>query len=480
MRGKLIAVYSIVVLITGLLAFVLMRASLGDLLSNSDRARQEAARAAAAANAQLQLEGLMMQRWLSEQALSPKLREPFREDVANRSDLATTQANDIYSRAAAAFPGANPSLVAFVDEQGTAVGRNGSPLMRGESLGKIYPRLLETIKQGTSGADLWVNRGRNEQLLASYSVIRDEKGKVLGVVVLGTAIDEGRLSAISDLTSGRPVAVVTEVGDKIEIVAKSRTAPAEALAGITSDAFKPSYLKAVSSPRPIDLPISGDSVVTSGGGLSGYGDGKRAAIVGFAPVAMFGDLTSLLLPIFGATGLGVVLAIIVAIILGGYITQPIVTLEEGLLAIINGNTNQRFELEHAEFGGLASRINTLLDTLMGVEEDTTDAEGRPSQSPNAANFRDAMGVDGSGARIDPGVVTALRSEPAAAYYQRLYDEYIQAKRTIGDPVDHITKEVFVQRIQANEKETSDRQGKPVRFRVELQGREVKLIAVPLE
>ena len=51
MRGKLIAVTSIVVLITGLLAFVLMRASLGDLLSNSERARQEAMHSAAAANA---------------------------------------------------------------------------------------------------------------------------------------------------------------------------------------------------------------------------------------------------------------------------------------------------------------------------------------------------------------------------------------------------------------------------------------------
>ena len=228
MRGKLIAVYSIVVLMTGLLTFMLMRASLGDLLSNADRARQEAARTAAAANAQLQLEGLTMQRWLSDQALSPKIREPFQADSPGaRSDLATASANEIYARATTAFPGTNPSLVVFVDEQGTALGRNGSPLMRGESLGKIYPSLLDTIKRGTAGSDLWVNRSRNEQLLTSYSVVRDDKGKVLGVVVLGSAIDEGRLSAISDLTSGHPVALVTNVADKIEIVAKSRNVTPE-------------------------------------------------------------------------------------------------------------------------------------------------------------------------------------------------------------------------------------------------------------
>ncbi|MCS6900527.1 MAG: MXAN_5187 C-terminal domain-containing protein, partial [Myxococcales bacterium] len=99
---------------------------------------------------------------------------------------------------------------------------------------------------------------------------------------------------------------------------------------------------------------------------------------------------------------------------------------------------------------------------------------------SVANFRDAIGVDGGGPKVDAALAAGLRSEPAATYYQRLFDEYIQAKRSIGDPVDHITKEAFVQRIQANERETSERQGKPVRFRVELQGREVKLIAVPLE
>jgi hypothetical protein len=109
MRGKLIAIYSIVVLITGLLSFILMRAALGDLLSNSDRARQEASRAAVSANTRLQLEGLLLERWLAEQAAQAKLREPFLADTSNaRSENATTQANEIYSRALATFAGTNP------------------------------------------------------------------------------------------------------------------------------------------------------------------------------------------------------------------------------------------------------------------------------------------------------------------------------------------------------------------------------------
>jgi hypothetical protein len=480
MRGKLIAVYSIVVLITGLLAFALMRASLDDVLSNADRARQEASRAAAGANARLQVEGLLLERWLGEQVMAPRIRDPFLADTPQaRSESATSQANELYSRVLAALPGTNPTLVAFVDEQGVALGRNGSGLMRGEALGKTYPSLLDAIKRSSSGSDLWVNRSRNEQLLASFCAVRDDKGKVLGAVIVGTAVDEGRLSTISELTSNGPVALVAEVDSKLELVAKSRNAPAPGVAAITQESFKPGFQKAIGAPRPVDLHGSNEELMTAGYGLSGYGDGKRAVLVGFAPVAMFGDVTGMLLPIFGATAVGIVMAILCAVLLGGYIIRPIVALEEGLLAIINGDTNRRFELEHAEVGGLISRINTLLDTLMGVEEDTTDSEGRPSQAPSASNFRDAIGVDQS-QKLDFNQISALRNEAPDAYYARLFAEYIQAKRSIGDPVDHITQDLFVQRIQANEKETSERQGKPVRFRVELQGREVKLIAVPLE
>ena len=36
-------------------------------------------------------------------------------------------------------------------------------------------------------------------------------------------------------------------------------------------------------------------------------------------------------------------------------------LEEGLLAILNGQSDKRFELDHAELGGLAFRIDQLLN-----------------------------------------------------------------------------------------------------------------------
>ncbi len=78
--------------------------------------------------------------------------------------------------------------------------------------------------------------------------------------------------------------------------------------------------------------------------------------------------------------LGTILLVIAGgVVLGNYISQPISEVEEGLLQIINGKTDLRFQLEHEELGGLIFRINSLLNALMGVPE--TDEEGRTSAAP---------------------------------------------------------------------------------------------------
>ena len=161
--------------------------------------------------------------------------------------------------------------------------------------------------------------------------------------------------------------------------------------------------------------------------------------------------------------MGIILVIVGGWLLGNYITRPINMLEEGLLAILNGQADKRFELDHAELGGLAFRIDQLLNQLMGVEEDTTDAEGRVSQAPSAAHFNDALAVDDKRAAERASIPTRSRSSPPrppAQYYARIYREYIAAKRQLGEPTDHITEQAFATRIQGMEDEASQKYGPP--------------------
>ena len=135
-------------------------------------------------------------------------------------------------------------------------------------------------------------------------------------------------------------------------------------------------------------------------------------------------------------------------------------------------------------GGLAFRIDQLLNQLMGVEEDTTDAAGRPSKAPRAEDYREAMSVDhqkaaAEDATLDAAGVARLAAEPKDAYYGRIFGEYIAAKKALGEQTDHISRETFVGRIEGMEREAAERCGKPVRYQVKATGREVVLLAVPL-
>jgi hypothetical protein len=124
------------------------------------------------------------------------------------------------------------------------------------------------------------------------------------------------------------------------------------------------------------------------------------------------------------------------------------------------------------------RINSLLNALMGVPEDTSDDEGRqsvPAPSPQA--FEETVTTDLG--EVSPEVAHALASEPSEQYYGRLYNEYIRAKQGLGEAVEHISQQAFVSHIRQNETQTSQRVGRPVRYQVQVKNNAIVLVAVPL-
>ena len=70
--------------------------------------------------------------------------------------------------------------------------------------------------------------------------------------------------------------------------------------------------------------------------------------------------------------LGLLMVGFAGYLLGNYISQPVSELEDGLLAIINGQQDLRFQIEHDELGGLVFRINSLLNAMTGSEVGVRD------------------------------------------------------------------------------------------------------------
>lgn len=482
MRWKIIVVNAGILIVVGLLTYVLLATSLRDILANPAERKREAEQALRAASAQLTLDGLRLERWLEQQASSDSVRAVFNNLSPDaRSDAATVECNRLRDAAVGepSFAKMAPTLVLIVDEQGIGVGRNGSALMRGDNIAKVYPSVAAAIKGGSTGSAVWLNRQRQEQLLVSYSAVHAESGKVIGAVVVGTPLNDERMTRTSELTSGHALffEVLSEKG--VEVLADSNTATAELANAASRPDVAAAARAAVSSGTVVNVDNDGEQVFGVVG-VAGYAE-QKAVLVAAVPASLVSSMNAVLWPVLAVTGLGLVLVIIGGTLLGNYIAGPVSELEDGLLAIINGNSELRFQLEHDELGGLVFRINSLLNALMGVAEDTTDEEGRPSHAPRAQDFQEALAVDESAVQgqADPSVAASLAEEPADRYYRRLYDEYIAAKRQLGDPVDHITLAAFQNKIEASEREMGQKHGRPVRYQVQLRGNSVVLNAVPL-
>lgn len=481
MRTKIIALFAVIVLVVGGLSYFLGRAAMQPFAQTDPAAAQ---RAVGAAVAQIEVEGLAAERWLAGHAADPGLREPFAAGTSKaRAETATGACNKI-SEAAAKAPelqGIRPALVALVDDKGIAIARDGSSHMRGDDLGAAYPSLKAALASGTSMSDVWVNKARNEQMLASFAPIRGEDGKILGAVVFGSSLNDERLSAASERTSGYPIAFAIKADKTLSIVAKSAKVDEATALALGKPPASDATLQAIETSKPRDLAGLPEGHSGIARALEGYGDGKHAAIIAVIPPPQRSIGTALLWPAVGSILLGLLLVAIAGYMLAAYIDRPIAEIEDGLLAIMNGQTNRRLDLEHAELGGVVFRINSLLNQLFGVTEDDTDEDGRPSRAPTGRGFTEALSVDESTVMggADPAVAQALHAESESVYYSRVFGEYVAAKRSIGDPSDHITERELTERLQASEQELAQKHGKPVRFRVEVKGKEVVLVAVAL-
>jgi methyl-accepting chemotaxis protein len=486
LRNKIIAVNAIIVLIVGLLSWALMHTAISLAAANQGVLLPDAKHEVQGATARLQLDALRAERWLTQRATDPAALDAFQKSTDSaRKEAATSFCDRVLSdaRGASTFEGIAPAVAMLIDENGKMVGRNGSSLNSGRDLGADYPTFKEALAKGRNGSDIWANKDRQDSFLASYAPVRTSDGKVAGMIAIGVNLSD-ELLRVSDQTTGRALAlVVPDKGTDIAIVANSTNATAslqDALNGPAKD-----LVKRVLDGGKGDAIAAGD-IFVGAALLDGVGDGKHAALAAAAPGSVIENAGALATPVLFVMGLGVILVIVGGWMLGNYITRPINMLEEGLLAILNGQQDKRFELDHPELGGLAFRLDQLLNQLMGIEEDTTDEQGRPSKAPSAADFREAMSVDrstqgavGDAQQVDPVAAQQLAAEPAAPYYARIYREYISAKRALGEQTDHITEQAFATRIQGMERDAAQKYGRPVRYQVHARNKEVVLLAVPL-
>ncbi|MDI7266875.1 MAG: MXAN_5187 C-terminal domain-containing protein [Myxococcota bacterium] len=148
------------------------------------------------------------------------------------------------------------------------------------------------------------------------------------------------------------------------------------------------------------------------------------------------------------TGAAAILAIVFALLLAHHFIKPITQIEDGLLRIMNGDWTHRFDVRSAEVGGLSYRINQLMASLLGDEE-----EAEPGS--------DAAGDAGMGA------------DPAEAKYRDLYVRFQAAQRQSGQDPAGTSYEDFRARIVDNEQKILQKNpGRHVDFDIVVSGGQI--------
>ncbi|MEM9074139.1 MAG: MXAN_5187 C-terminal domain-containing protein [Myxococcota bacterium] len=398
-------------------------------------------------------------------------------DDSSRRQRAHAQANNVaaWFQDPARNRGGMPDLVALTDETGRVIARNQDiNRMNGTSLVSEIPTIRNVIA-GAAQHDAWLKDDENKLLQVAMAPIRNDEGTPIGVLLVGYDISNGIAVRESEVL-GRSVAFIegeriysssieaTDVGNlQSKLFGELQASTQAALAGTPSATFVAELAGeqwlGIVAPLP-DTPSQPIAFAVLG---------SRTAEMEPASVSMV---------ILVLMAVGLVFVLIYGFVIGTSFIRPVEQIEEGILTVINGRTDFRLDVESSEFGGLAYRINQLINVFTGVAE--TDEDGRSAgggggwEGP-AAPAAEASGGGGGGSDEDPAVAAQLAAEPEAEYEQRIYDEYVAAKQAAGEDVSNIPKDRFLTRLRKNAENLTKKHGcKMVRFQVQTRGNQVIL------
>jgi hypothetical protein len=484
MRLKIISGNLIIVLLVGLISFLLVRSEIEEGLTQDIDAR--------IAHDQVQfdrswrLSAVEFLGQVSSRAQSQDVQAVFGAlDDEGRRQRAHRACNSIsrwFMDPARGREG-GPDVVVVADNTGRVIARDKDlNRMHGHQLAQSLGTLRSVLRQAQARHDVWYFRDENKLLQVGMAPVHNAEGTVVGALVVGYDLSNGLARSEAQIlgrdvaflydgaiySSSLPAALVEPLGRELYGPLQARTTAA--LEGHSSAPWSASLaggrtFVGVAAP----LALSPSSEV----GFAVIADHDEAlALRGAANV-------TLLLTVLGVLGV-----LIYGFGLATAFLRPLERIEEDVLQVINGRTDVRVDVDSAEFGGLAYRINQLINVFTGVSEE--DEQGRVSRAPGApeawegsAFAESEAGSSGSGSSDgvidDPQVAAQLAGEPADAYYDRLHSEYVAAKQARGEDVSSIPKDRFLARIQGNEKALAKKHGvAQVRFRVEVSGPQVVL------
>ncbi|MCA9580969.1 MAG: hypothetical protein KC416_04195 [Myxococcales bacterium] len=481
MRLKIIAGNLFVILAVGLTAFFMVRDRLQEELPSAVRGRIGSDALLITRSWRMAAHEFTGQ--VADRAASDQVRDSMGSVGSALRNRVYDVANDVADWFADPARGRQgpPHIVVITNSAGEVIARNQDRnRLHGTFLGKQVPALKKVLAEGGVMHDVWLKKDEGKYLSIAVSAIVNRQNAVVGALLVGYDVSAALAKRESDLL-GREVAFLVDS----EIYSASMTQE-------TRDGLNAFLYGAQASQTEAALagkPSAGEWEATfAGSDWVGVTAPLTMAPSTKIAVAVVGNLSEAASPasvsnlVLILTVLGALLVLVYGFIIGTSFLKPLEEIEEGVLAVINGNTALRIDVDSPEFGGLAYRINQLINVFLGVSE--TDDDGRVSEVAGAGGWSGEFAASGGGQGApaseggggpggvieDEALAAQLESEPEEAYLERIYQEYVAAKTAAGEDVSNIPKDRFVQRLQRNAESLQKKNDcRMVRFVVEGQG-----------
>ena len=333
--------------------------------------------------------------------------------------------------------GRKAAIVAILGADGRVVARDLNPnAMWGDDLKAKYPAVAQALR-GEPTKDVWSMDNRMTQV--ALAPITKADGQLLGVLLIGQVLSTklaqetrdrigaeigyfhaGKMQASSFGTAGAP---------EKEDVAKT-----QALGGLLFGPDKLAEQALAKGPTPlVRRPIEGREYALVVAPLQGsFSDRTSGVILARSLSDVDKRVNQVGLELLGLGLIAILVALGAAVLTAKRFIGPLDKIELGVAEIINGNIDYTFKPVGPDFEGLSNALNVMLARLLGREEPNEDAVEEEEDGGKIWRADQMIVEEGDGAASPAAAGLAQESE--AAYYPRLFNEYLNTLAQPGQAV----------------------------------------------
>ena len=372
-------------------------------------------------------------------------------------------------------------ILAILNSTGKIIARNLNPNADyGEDLRSKYPAVGQALK-GISVKDIWTWRDGGVHVAAVAPITRPD-GTIVGAILVAWVVSAKTAQENRDLLG-------TEIGyfhaDKVHTSSfvssadpsKEDVAKTQALGNFLFSGQKLAA-SALSSAAPTQVAhwfLEGRDYAVVAAPMPGNFADKTS---GFAILASLTDGMSRVqsegMKVLLLGLLAVFVALVVAAMTARRFIGPLDKIELGVAEIINTNIDYTFKPVGPDFEGLSNSLNVMLARLLGREEPNEEAVEEEEEEAAGKRWKaDLMSIDNTEGTASPAAVAALAQESEAAYYPRLFNEYVNALRALGQPSGGLSVQAFMAKLSLAEAGLREKwECKSVRYQLVNQGGEI--------